>query len=407
MFRYGRYLKTNISLFIYFRILAIIFHFLFQVNVYSQDISVDGLDTVMYSSDGLSVFKNFKGKWGVINAQKKIIVQPKYEIISDYNEGLAFFWVNLHYNGYLDKTGREVHKGSYNRVSGFEGGLGEVWLRKIGQKFKNDNRKDNPSDTRRNFLDHSFTLLIPYKYDSIATYQAGKLRLISRRGKYGFLDQKAQEIIPLVLDDVDLDSNYYWGEYRRVRYKGNFGFINVSNGQWFIKPKFENTLSSTSSITWVKDILDWHLINQEERQLTKEKYTQVRWVVPGILSAAKNKHGFVLIDSLGKQLTSVSYDEIFMANEGISVVLKDGKYGYIDEKGHKIVDPVYEKASYFHDGKGFVFGKYAYLHIDRNGRETIVRLKPSVLICGSFVVCLFIFAAFKLYGSNKPKKTSI
>ncbi len=408
-------LKKKNSLCLFIEIAKVIILLLVsQKYTYSQNnpkflsqISKKSIDTIMQPSERVVFFKNLEGKWGIINYNQKILAQPKYEIISSFKEGLTYFWVNLNYNGYLDITGKEVHKSSYSSIGDFEGGLGEVWLKKIGQKFNNKIYAENPSDVRRNFLDHSFKLLVPYKYDSVATYQAGKIRLVLQKGKYGFLGPKAQEIIPPILDDVDLDSAYYWNEYRRVRYKGRFGFLNTSTGQWFIKPKFKDTLPSTSSIVWVKDTSGWLLINKEQRPLIKQVYTQVHWVTPGVLAAAKTNQGFVLIDQLGRQLTSVGYNNIFMANEGISVVLKDGRYGYINEKGHEIASPIYEKASYFHNGKGFVFGKYTYLYIDRNGRETIDRLKPFVLIIGGLVICLFVLVLARTCGRIKSKKASI
>ena len=368
------------------------------------------ISTLSPFSKGVAIFTNRKGKMGVIDQNGKIIAQPKYEIISTYKEGLAFFWMNLNYNGYLNNVGEEVHKSSYNSVSDFEGGLSEVWIPKIGQKFNKEadeySPKQNLLDVRRNFLDHSFRLIVPYKYDSVATYQAGKVRLVKRQEKFGFLDQKAQEIIPLILEDVDLDSVYYWREYRRVGFDGLYGFLNTSTGRWFIRPKFKNTLPSASSITWVKDLLGWKLIDQNARTLTSKVYDEAHWVVPNQLAAARTKHGYVLINQLGKHLTPTQYDGIYAANEGVSVVLKNGRYGYIDVSGNEIATPIYDKATYFHNGKGLAFGKYAYLFIDRKGQVTVDRPKPFVLIIGALFAFSAVFMAMKAHQRSRRKRIS-
>ena len=90
----------------------------------------------------------------------------------------------------------------------------------------------------------------------------------------------------------------------------------------------------------------------------------------GMAMVRKNgKYGF--IDKEGKEIISCKYDEAIGFNEGLAVVKKDGKYGFLDKKGKEVIPFIYSSANAFSNGLSAVGkdGKYGF--INKKG-ETII-----------------------------------
>ena len=332
------------------------------------------------------------------NEDKQIVIYPKYRILTDFNEGLAVFWKNINSNGFINKRGIEVHEGNYTDIRPFEGGIAEVW-HNIGQKFSKDEYEfhNNPFDVRRNYLNHSFELLIPQKYDSIGLYIQNNMRIIKKAHKFGFLDEDGNEIIPPILDDIDIDSTYFWNSLRRIKSNKKFGYIDTENNKIVINFLFDETLPSTSNTTWVRINQTWYLMNMNLQVFKKGNFELIHWIVPSEVSAVQTDLGYVMIDSKGNLLSEQIYDYIFVASEGIAPVLKNGKYGYVDISGNQIIAPDYDKAFYFKNGTGLVLSKYVYWHITREGKVSFYKIKPSVLKKGLIIIafCLSFLYIFR------------
>ncbi|GHB67451.1 WG repeat-containing protein [Persicitalea jodogahamensis] len=348
------------------------------------------VDSIFPAWEGIKLFKTRSNRWGAIDENEKVIIYPKYRILTYFKEDLAIFWKDINNNGFVDREGNEVHKGSYTEIRPFEGGLSEVW-HSTGQKFRKEDGytfENNPFDVRRNYLNRAFDLLIPQKYDSVGVYIHKRLRVVKKTNKFGFLDENGKEIIPPILDDIDLDSVYFWKELRRIGIGGKFGYLNTQKKELAIDFSYNETLPSNSNITWVKVDQTWYLIDMNLRVLKEADYKSVRWIVPSKVSAAQTDLGYLLIDSDGHELCDQKYDFIFMADEGVAPVMKNGKFGYIDLDGNQIVAPIYEKVFHFKNGQGLVLDKYAYWYINQNGEKSWHRMKPSVLINILIVILL-------------------
>ena len=70
----------------------------------------------------------------------------------------------------------------------------------------------------------------------------------------------------------------------------------------------------------------------------------------------------------GKEIILVSP---FFSDKRAWFMLEDDKYGFIDTNGHVVIEPIYDKAYPFHEGKAIVYNKdrKVYLAVDVNGKE--------------------------------------
>lgn len=63
------------------------------------------------------------------------------------------------------------------------------------------------------------------------------------------------------------------------------------------------------------------------------------------------------------------YERVSQFDEGLALVVKNGKYGFVDTLGRVVVAPVYDQAGRFRNGCAFVSRQQRYALIDRGGRE--------------------------------------
>jgi len=66
-------------------------------------------------------------KWGYIDKSGKMVITPQFEYGRAFHEGLAGVSVGGKY-GFIDKTGRFVIDPQYDSVMYFENGIAEVWI---------------------------------------------------------------------------------------------------------------------------------------------------------------------------------------------------------------------------------------------------------------------------------------
>lgn len=65
------------------------------------------------------------------------------------------------------------------------------------------------------------------------------------------------------------------------------------------------------------------------------------------------------------------YDSISSYTEGYAYYCVDGKYGYVDETGALVIEPIYQDAGYVKDGRAIVSVGSRYGVIDMDGKEII------------------------------------
>ena len=81
----------------------------------------------------------------------------------------------------------------------------------------------------------------------------------------------------------------------------------------------------------------------------------------------ENKHHLQNV----KEIVPCQYDYAEEFSEGLACVMKNGKFGFIDENGKYVIQPVYENATSFSEGLACVkrYGLFGY--IDKKGNTTI------------------------------------
>ena len=77
-----------------------------------------------------------------------------------------------------------------------------------------------------------------------------------------------------------------------------------------------------------------------------------------------------VINTEGKEVVPLKYDDVDYFSEGLAAVKLNGKWGFVDKEGKEVIPLKYDSVGSFHEGLAGVYlngGKYG--HINKQGKE--------------------------------------
>lgn len=132
-----------------------------------------------------------------------------------------------------------------------------------------------------------------------------------------------------------------------VRSGGAWGYVNADD-EMIIAPAYEEVMDFTASTTAVYRG-KWRLIDTSGRVIVEPKYKVLRKFVDGVAIFATDQ-GYGLIDMTGKELLA-GYGYIEAFSEGLAKVVKKlGTEGFIDKSGKWVFTTRFPFAGNFHEG---------------------------------------------------------
>lgn len=155
------------------------------------------ISPIFYYSEGLIPFSYINDpnhKYGLIDSNGKIVLEPKYQEIKPFSNGLTIIMNNNHY-GVIDKSFKEIIPIKYT----------EIYL----------NPEEPELITARNeygkygFINNTGNVAIPFNFDNASTFQ-NNIACIEINGKFGYINAEGKQIIPTIYDKIELfDKNGY------------------------------------------------------------------------------------------------------------------------------------------------------------------------------------------------------
>lgn len=308
-------------------------------------------------------------KYGFKDAAGKIIVQPLYDTVRSFEDGLTVVGKRVSYFDYeyglINKTGKLIAPVKYTSIY-------------VGHGFivVEDNLK---GFNKSGFIDKTGKMITPLKYDYVGDISSSMAR-VGIGDKYGYIDKTGKEIIPVKYERIySADNGYiitekddkpilvnktgkemplnfekvgfeYYGKLL-VKQNNKYGFINTK-GEIAIPLKYDNAY----------DFSDWE---------------RTGYLTPVRLG---NKSGF--IDTSGKEVIPLKYDWVGLFREGLAKVTMnmvpavDSKSGYVDSAGNLVIPMIYNSGGNFSEELAAVSKQtggrnFAYGYINREGKEVI------------------------------------
>ena len=319
-------------------------------------INFDGKDLTECTYDSIEVIPGTKsayvttlnGKKGVIDNIGKVIIENKYSEITSLTNKFENGFIVKNEQGKFgvinyDKTEATAIK--YDDIKHVYGN--SMYVVKEGTIWRIVNAKGE------NFLDNSFEDVKEIDKDNV---------VIKRNGKYGVINLKAEEKIPVIYDEL----SYAFSNYYIAKKDNTYGIITETN---------ETVLDfNYTYITYLSNagIIQAETNNSESELLDKELNVKAS----GIIAEINQEKNYIRIRKNDKyiyynfKLEEKENTEILATNT-IFLSKKNGKYGYVNEKGEIVVDHMYEDAT--------EQNKYGYVAVKLNGKWGSIDSKGKVV----------------------------
>jgi hypothetical protein len=251
-------------------------------------------------SDGLAAVQVDR-KWGYIDAQGKMIIEPRFASPGFFSEGLASFcdarngrW------GYIDEQGQVVIQPRFDTADGFRKGLARVGIETRRSKwFKWIADVGIAVDYK--YIDRSGAFVPAPHPTHFATGEPGERIPFEEDGWWGYMDAEGRTVIEARFQHASAFSDglalVWLGG--RFGHDGGFGYIDVE-GQVAIEPRFE----------WASSFSD------------------------GVAGVKLGDEGWGFIDVSGAVVIERRFDWIYGGFRlGLAEVAKDGAQCYVDRQG--------------------------------------------------------------------------
>lgn len=267
-------------------------------------------------------------KWGFVDKNKKIVIEPKYDSVEPFQNGRAIVKINYKY-GLIDESGKEITSVKYGTFFNFSDELAFV---AEGSVYAFGNK----SSFNSGFIDKSGNVVIPLKYENGSSFSEN-LATVKQNGKWGYIDKSGKTFLPFIYDETNF-------------FKDGLAFVS-QNGEW-------------------------NLIDKTGTAKFKIECKRV-WAFVDGWALVENKSGsYNFIDKDGKMISTKNFDDARPFSEGLASVRLGGKWGFIDKSGKQVIPFKYGDSGSFKEGLAPVIIDLDWGFIDKTD-TTIIPFKYS------------------------------
>jgi hypothetical protein len=252
-------------------------------------------------------FKSTNGRYGYLNLDGTVVIQPSFEVADDFVFNRAIVERNGEYQ-LIDKSGEVKNTECWDFI--FNLGEGYFQVRK---------KDDTLGATERLIQQFSQT-----------TVRAQQLGVIDTNGKIS---------LPVVFNEIfHLQSNYF-----AVESNGLNGCYKKT-GELVYSPKSATPVYFFNGRAEIRETGGYGLIDTTGRYILSAQFDSIGILYKGYATITqKGLYGF--IDSLGNVVMQPKYEQLQPLVNGVAVFAEKSKYGYVSLKGDVLFPAKFEEAS--------------------------------------------------------------
>lgn len=283
-----------------------------KVDISKKNISYGEKDE---ETGWLRVKLNNPDKWGFIDQDSLVMIPFEYDFLNPFENGLAYA-KNDNKEFFITKKNLRL-RGDFEALNVFSEGLASV-----------------KKDGKWGFIDNQANIVIPILYDNVDYFRSSGLCAVTKNGKSGFINKLGKEIIPIVYDDVN----------QEVR---DQNVIVKKNNKWAV---FDNSGKQLSEFKY-DSFKTSHIVDFSKDVFTRDESTFF-------------ENGAALVESGGKyEFINARAQGAFSNNKFDSasvfdtfknaVVKRNGRFGIIKTDGTFKVPLEYDFIDYFDSNHAF------------------------------------------------------
>ncbi|MEL6941884.1 MAG: WG repeat-containing protein, partial [Bacteroidota bacterium] len=285
-------------------------------------------------------------KWGLIDLQGNIQLNPKYDAISTFDD---YGYANVQINdqvGLINTNGYEILLPIYDDVS------------VIGKRFFAvlKNSKWQLINARKQVIFEDYEDVVLWEGDGIA---------FSREEKWGFAKFDGSVLIKAEYDAIQPQENFI------ITQNGDRYGLHTSNGKKILAPVASELQSINKQIYFYKKDELWGAVDFAGKKLLLPEYESYEIIEPNAVQL-KQGANTILLSTDNQQIIKGYFYERFLAfSDQYWLVQQKQQFGLIDKNGVTVLVPRFDEvrtfnASYFRVQKGGLWGI-----VDQKGKEIL------------------------------------
>lgn len=290
------------------------------------------------------------GKYGLYNSvSKTVFADTTYMSVEPfgktYNDGYIVKNENGKY-GLLGAEGKTILDTTYDKIMKVSGN--DKYAVQDGVKAK--------------LISKDGTTILEAGFDEIIEIDGDNL-VIKKAGKYGIINTTGETLIDPAFDYLE----NCFGDYYIAKTAGKYGVINL-NKDICVEIKYKD-------IQYRNDIAS--LICENEDYTTDVYNRELKFVLTGTISKVDLEKGYIRA-RVGNEYKyyNLQYQEISnkdaLKDNTLFLVNENGKYGYVNKDGEKIVECIYDDAQEQNE--------YGFCAVNKDGKWGVLQQNGSVLL---------------------------
>ena len=335
-------------------------------------------------SQQLAISVSRDGKWGAINQNGKWLIEPVYQGMKEFHNGVVLAKSEMGWN-YVNMEGTVINfNHPYLCQHDFSEGLARV----------QENKKWG-------FIDVSGNYVIKPQFEGARDFSEG-LAAVQKDSKWGYIDKSGKFVIDPVLESawdfycgiaIAMESevkqymnrngeilpnpdNYevhrgFRDNYAPVRKMDLWGFVDIQ-GNYIVKPVYEKADRFMNGLAPVKKSGRCGYINTQGEEVIPLTYEASKLYADN-MALVKSDDKLYYLDVATKQLIGVDqpYTIRYYFSEGLARVFLVKKLGFINKRGEIVIECKYEDAKDFTNGLAAVKINGLWGFIDHEGTMVI------------------------------------
>ncbi len=322
--------------------------------------------------------------FGFIDTTGKFIIAPIYDEVSDFKEGLAV----VHKGDsvfFINKENKNTLQKYFTEAQSFLNGIAPV---KINNQWYFINRlgelKSTPFQEINEINENFYIVKKDGLYGAVNTF--GEMSIEPRyellgdfknntayyqlEGKYGFINLSGYLHKP----EFEWISEFNENEIAIYKLNNKYGLIK-NNGEKLTPPDFDLILKTNNNIYVVVKNNQYGFYSGEGCFLSEIAFDFIKeknanYYSNGHQLKLIKKGAFALTDLNGKLIFDFgNYNEVNFLSEGLMLLKKKLKYGYVDEKLNIVIPFKFESATDFKANRAIVTYKLKNTIINNKGEE--------------------------------------
>lgn len=307
--RYDNEPKLNIKKVISV-VIAILVIAMFVIGINKLLNSDNSIKEKMFPVGYYTIYEN--GKWGVIDTNQKILIEPTYEemiIIPDNTKPIFICTINVNYDTNTFET--------------------KVFNEKKQELFENYNKVE-----------------VIYNNDKSNNlwYEQNMLK-VQKDGKYGLINLEGKEILACSYDDIKAipgtKNAVITIKEGKQGVADNIGNIIIENSYNEIK-----SLTNKYEDGFIVKNDKYGVISVNSTIVLEEKYDEIRNVYGNNNYVVKENGKLKIVNKEAKEYLEDSFEDIKQINSNNVIVKKDNKYGVYTLSGDKKIDTIYDDLTF-------------------------------------------------------------